>query len=188
LTARFPIVIFAGVGLLLFFFNQALILMVMHAGPSAGPLPLPALIEITNVAAPGLFLLAVALGLFLTAGSVSPPWVRHWPLAIAAFYVLHIPMNLLPRPAILGRWGFLAYVVLGSLGIVCAVRLLTGRLHIAAALVLADSLISPLTRSQFPITLRASVTAAFSMITFALLGWWFRDAARASVDGRKTQS
>jgi hypothetical protein len=184
--ARFSIPIFAGVGLVLFFLNHALILIVMRAAANAGHSPPATLIELTNIAAPGLFLLAVALGLFLTAGSLNPPWVQdHWPLAIAIFYVLHIPMNLLPRPAILGRWGFMVYALLGSLGVVCAVRLLAGRFHLAAILLLADSLISPLTRSRLSVALRAPTTALFSMITFALIGWWFHEAARASERGTK---
>lgn len=185
-SLRFPIFTFSCVGLFLFILNYWLIAGVMSRATTQ---PLPVFVVVLlNLIGPGLWLLALALGIFLSAGSIRPPWLQNrWLLAIAAFFILHVPINFLPRPTLFGRWGFIVYAFLGALGIVAALGLLTGRFHIAALLILVEAIASPLTRARFPAPARVPVTALFSVISFALIGWWFRDAAATTGSKSSTQ-
>lgn len=177
--SRFPIITFGLVGLFLVLTNRALIrgLTSLAAGPHrhfAGILA-----EAFDLVGPGLWLLAVAFGLLLTTGSATPVWTRgHWSLATAVLYLFHIPLILPLTPtAVFGRWGFTVYLFLGSVGTVGALRLLNGRFHFAAFFLLAEPIVRNISWMHLHHAARSLVMALFSVIAWALIGWWFRDAA-----------
>ena len=69
-----------------------------------------------------------------------PEHLNTWELAraIAVLYFSHIPLMAFPPPPIFGRWGFVVYLFIGSVGVVSAIWLLTKSFHIAAFFLLAE--------------------------------------------------
>ncbi len=183
--SRYPILTFTLVGAILIFANDALIrtLMNMTRSPHAHRAML--LAEAISWLGPGIWLVMVAFCLLLTTGAVTPPWNRgRWIFAIGALYLFHlplvlfhIPLILFPPLAILGRWGFTAYLFLGSMGVVCALWLLMGRLHVAAVLLLLAPIVRDVSWKYMPHGTRSAEMTLFAIFCFPLIGWWVRDAA-----------
>ena len=176
--SRFPILTFALLGLLLVLANDALIweLESLARGPQRHVAGI--LANVLNLAGPGLWLLAVALGLLLTTGCATPAWTRgRWPQAGVAIYLFHLPLMLFVPPAIFGRWGFAVYLFIGSVGAVWALRLLSGSLHFAAFFLLAEPVVRSVCWGHVHNATRSVTMTLFAVAGFALIGWWLRDAA-----------
>lgn len=175
--SRFPILTFALVGLLLVIANDALIWgwMSLARGPHRHVAGI--LTEVVNWIGPGVWLLVIALCLLLTTGSARPAWTRgHWPSAVAVFYLFHIPLMLPFTPsAIFGRWGFVVYLFLGSVGAVGAIWLLMGSFHVAALLLLAEPVVRHISGEHLHHAARSLTLDLFAVIAWALIGWWVRD-------------
>jgi hypothetical protein len=164
-------------GLLLVFANDAMIwgLENLARGPHRHVAGI--LVNVLNLAGPGLWLLAVALGLLLTTGRARPAWTQgRWLLAGAVVYFFHIPLMLFMLPTIFGRWGHTMYLVIGSVGAVCALRLLCGSLHLAAFFLLAEPVVRNVTWGHVHHATRSLTMTGFAVVGFALVGWWLRDA------------
>ena len=177
-TPRYPILIFTLVGALLVFLNDALTrgVMKLALGPHRHVAGILAIV--LNWIGPGLWLLALALCLLLTIGSATPPWTRgRWPFAIVVFYLFHLPLIAFLPPAIFGRWGYAVYFFLGAVGVVCAIWLLLGSLHLAAVFLLAEPVVRSVLWGHLHHATRIVAMTLFALVGFPLIGWWLRDAA-----------
>ena len=175
---QFPILTFVLVGLLLVVTNNALNRLLMNLYRWR-PYQAGILVYALPVIGPALWLLVIALGLLLTTGSARPEWTRgQWQWAAAVLYVFHIPLILPFAPlSIFGRWGYSVSLFLAAVGTVWALRRLTGIFHIAALFLLVEPVMRALSRGYLHHAVRLLVMTLFSMAYWALIGWWFRDAA-----------
>ena len=175
---RYPILIFTLVGVLLVFAGDAVSrgLMNLALGPHRHVAGI--LAYALNWTGPGIWLLAIALCLWLTMGSATPPWRRgRWPFAIVVLYLFHLPLMALLPPAIFGRWGYTVYLFLGAVGVVWAMALLLGSLHFAAFFLLAEPVVRSIVWGHLHSAARTVAMTLFAIVGFPLIGWWLRDAA-----------
>ena len=175
--SRFPIFIFALIGLLFVLTSDVLLrgLMDLAHGPHRRVAGI--LAQVWNWSGPGLWVLVLALCLFLTTGSARPIWTRgNWPLAVAVLYLFHTPLMAFAPPLVFGRWGFTVYLILGSVGAVFAIWLLTKSFHVAAFFLLAEPVVRNVSWGYVHHAARSVMMALFSVIGWALIGWWFGDA------------
>jgi len=185
---RHFILVFSLVGVVLAFL-QRLILHLLVPYERTGAVLRPA-VPITAVrmyaaqlAAPALFLAAVAAGLWLALGTPAPQWApRRWPWALGAYYLLHLPFVYLPVLPLgvsspIGRWTFLIYFGLSFLGFGCAIWILAGRFHPALPLIVLLPVLSLHFLRQIPVSLRSGFTWLPTVLVLALAGWWLQEAA-----------
>ncbi len=183
--SRYPILTLTLVGAILIFADDALIRRLMNMNRSVHNHLAMVLAGAIGWLGPAIWLVAIAFCLLLTTGAVSPPWNRgRWLLAIGALYLFHlplilfhIPLILFPPLAIFGRWGFTAYLFIGSVGVVCAIWLLMGRVHIAGALLLLVPIMRDVSWKYIPRGTRSAEMTLFAIVCFPLIGWWVGDAA-----------
>jgi len=185
---RHFVLIFTAVGVVLVFL-QRLIFHRLVPYERVGPILQPAVpittprLYAAQLVGPALLLLAIATGLWLALGTPAPKWtVKRWPWAIAAYYLLHLPLAYLPGfplrvSTLFVRWTFLIYFGLSLLGFACAVWILSARLHLAfPAIVLLPVLFLHFAR-QVPLSFRFGFTSLPTVLVLALAGWWLKDAA-----------
>jgi len=176
--SRFPILTFALLGLLLAFANDATIWGQQNLARGPHRHVAGILTEVLNLVGPGMWLVAVALGLLLTTGRARPAWTGgRWLPAGAVVYFFHIPLMLSTYPAIFGRWSHTVFLFIGSVGIVCALRLLSGSFHFASVFLLAQPVVRNVTWGYVHHATRTVTMTLFALAGWALIGWWFRDAA-----------
>jgi hypothetical protein len=185
---RHFILVFAAVGIVLAFI-QRLVFHLLVPYANNGTMLLPAVtitaarIYSAQLIAPALFLPALGAGLWLTLGTPGPQWTRKgWPYAIGVYFLLHLPLAYLSGSpfwlsSLFGRWTFLFYFGLSSLGFACAVWILSGRLHLAFLLIVFLPVLSFHLLRQIPVSFRWGFTWLPTVLVLALAGWWLRDAA-----------
>ncbi len=128
-----------------------------------------------NLLGPALYLAAVALGLWLALGTAMPQWTRkRWPLAIVAYYVLHIPLAFF---ILFPHWGFLTYFGLSFLGFASALWILSGRLHPVFPLIVLVPVVFQYAYWRLPHLIRLGFSPLVTVLVLALAGWWLRDIA-----------
>jgi hypothetical protein len=181
--SRFPILTFTLIGLLFVLANEALIRALMSLAARSHQNVASILAEVVNWIEPGLWLLVISLCLLLTNGTARTP--GSWPQAIAVLYFSHIPLMAFPPPPIFGRWGFVVYLFIGSVGVVCAIWLLTKSFHIAAFFLLAEPAMRNVSWGQVHHGTRSITMVVFSLIGWALIGWWFQETV---VAGTRSES
>lgn len=185
---RYFILIFAVLGVILAFVQRLIFYLLVPYGRSGAvlrpldPVTLPR-IYAASLVGPALFLAAIAAGLLLTLGTPAPHWTRkRWPWAIGVYYLLHLPVALLPAMppwslSLFGRWGFLIYFGLSFLGLASAIWILSRKVHLALPLIV----ILPVLPLHFFRHRHFLPGVGFSslatVIVLALAGWWLRDAA-----------
>jgi len=186
---QYFIPIFAAVGVILVFVQHLVShLLVPHekVGAFLRPsLPVtPSRMYAANLVGPALYLAAIALGLWLALGTPAPQWTRkRWPLAIIAYYVLHIPLAfLIPFP----RWGFLTYVGLSYLGLASALWILARKLHPVFPLVVLAPVLFQYAYWHLPRLIRLGFSPLVTILLLALAGWWLRDATNRLDTPQKT--
>ena len=182
------ILVFAGVGVVLAFLQRLIFhLLVPYERTGAALRPgvpiTPLRMYASLFVGPALFLAAVAAGLWLALGTPAPQWSRRrWPLAIGAYYLLHLPFVYLPvlplgMSSLLGRWTFLIYFGLSFLGLGCAVWILAAEFHPALPLIVVVPVLSLHFLRQMPVSFRSGFSWLPTVLVLALAGWWLQDAA-----------
>ncbi|MGB7283540.1 MAG: hypothetical protein WBE13_14840 [Candidatus Acidiferrum sp.] len=138
------------------------------------PVTLPRMYA-ANLVVPALYLGAIALGLWFALGTPVPQWTRkRWPLAIVAYYLLHIPLAFfIPFP----HWGFLTYLGLSYLGFASALWILSGRLHPVFPLIVLVPVAFQYSYRHLPLLVRVGLSPAVTVLLLALAGCWLGDAA-----------
>ena len=186
--SRYPILIFTLVGALLVLANDTLSrgLMNLALGPHRHIAGI--LVYVLNWIGPGIWLLAIALCLFLTIGSATPPWTRgRWPFAIVLLYLFHLPLIAFPPLAIFGRWGYAMYLFVGAVGAVCATWVLLGDFHLAAVFLLAEPVVRSVLWGHLHHAARIVTMTFFALVGFPLIGWWLRDTAASHTGQRRAR-
>lgn len=185
---RYFIPIFAMLGVILVFVKGLISYLLVPYERSGGVLR-PAVpialgrIYAASLIGPALFLAVIAVGLWLALGTSAPHWTRRrWPLAIGIYYLLHLPVAILPATwpwtySLFGRWTFLIYFGLSYVGLACAVWILSRRAHLALPLIVLLPVVSLYFLRHWHFLPGFGFSSLATVIVMALIGWWLRDAA-----------